>query len=134
MTPQLNSFYGILTNGDNKVRKTTTETPKDRTVRNIVAALMPIAASPECRRALAELYIRIIQTSKPLQLALNKVDPINSYKLQSFCETFTDKNIIEKIVENLKALGLPEEENSALPFDYIKNALRVLLERLNGLA
>lgn len=133
MTPQLNVFYGILTNGDNTLRKTTGITPKENTVQDIVTALIPNSVSAECRRALAELYIRIIQTDKSMQLSLKTVDPINSYKLQTFRENFSDQGILDKIIQQLQALGLPDEENSSLPFDYIKNALRILLDKLNDL-
>ena len=133
MTPQLNVFYGILTNGDNTRRKTTGITPKENTVQDIVTALIPSSVSAECKRALAELYIRIIQTDKSMQLSLKTIDPINSYKLQTFRENFSDQGILDKIIQQLQALGLPDEENSSLPFDYIKNALRILLDKLNDL-
>jgi len=132
MTPELNVFYGILTDGDNYQRRTTTTTPETATIVKLVAALIPNTASAECKRALAELYIRLIQTDKSLEALLNRIDPINSYKLQSFREPFGDGNIIPTIVREIRAIGVPDEENSALPFDTIKAALKALLEALNG--
>ena len=133
MTAELNVFYGILTSGDNTYRKTTVSSVPNEAVK-LVAALIPPSCSDACKRALAELYIRIIQTDKNLQKKLTAIDPINSYKLQSFKEPFEDQGIIQLVVKNLKALGIPEEENSALPFDHVRNGLRVLLEVLNGSA
>lgn len=133
MTPQLNVLYGVLTDGDNSVRKTTADrTILGPTASRIVTALMPDRVSTKCKRALAELYIRIIQSDKGLQRSLEKIDGINSYKLQSFREPFEDTDILPGIVSNIRAIGLPDEENSFLPFDYVKNALKALLEALNG--
>ena len=133
MNVQLNVLYGILTNGDSVERKTTTSTPTNNPdITRLINALIPQSCSPECKRSLAELYIRIIQTSTELQQKLKAIDPINSYKLQSFCKPFTDKAIVTTVIDQIKRLGLLDEENSSLPFDYIRNALKSLLEELNG--
>lgn len=134
MTAKLNILYGMLTNGDNTRRKTTVDSANNPTAIKIISALIPPRASAECKRALAELYIRLIQTDKNLQSLLSAVDPLNSYKLQSFRESFEEQGIIEEVVTALKTLGIPGEENSALPFDHIRNGLKMLLEVLNGSA
>jgi hypothetical protein len=60
------------------------------------------------------------------------VDPINSYKLQPFYEEFTDSDVLSLVINNVRKLGLADEERSALPFDVVKNALDKLLDALNG--
>ena len=129
MSRELNRVYGVLTGGDNTVRKTTITVVNNS---KLVTALIPGTVSAACKRALAELYIRLCMTDKELQYKLLKADPINSYKLQSFYEPFADTGVIDNVVAAIKKLGLPDEERSALPFDIVKNALDKLLDSLNG--
>lgn len=128
----LNRLYGILTDGDNAVRKTTVNRSGLTNLGEaIVKAILPLEdLSANGRRALAELYIRLCQTSPEVATRLEHVDPLNSYKLHSFTESFEDALDISTIVKAIRKLGLPDEENSFLPFDYILNALNQLLKTL----
>lgn len=132
MTRYLNLLYGILTNNDNQLRKTNAPTYHHPFIVTVVSALIPETASAECKRALAEMYIRLCMTDKELYRKLLQADPINSYKLQAFYEDFADAGVIETVVQGLKRIGIPDEERSALPFDLIRNALDKLLDVING--
>ena len=129
----LNRLYGILTNGDNSVRKTTgTRSGLPPLGKKIVSALVPDTLSDAGIRALAEIYIRLCQTSPELIELLQEKDPINSYSHHTFSENFSDSVELQTIVDRVRRIGLPEEENSFLPLDYIVNALRQLLNSLDA--
>ena len=131
MTP-LNRLYGILTDGDNEVRKTTaTRDNLSQPAQKIAEALFPGTISDAGIRALAEIYIRIGQTDQEFVALLSEKDPINSYNLHSFDESFEDTIDINDIVLAIRHIGLPAEENSFLPIDYIINALKQLLKALD---
>lgn len=130
MTQKLNAVYGVLTNGDNTARRTTENTPPSGPVSRWVSALIPRDTTKAGIRAVAELYIRLCMTDKKLYLKLLKADPINSYKLQSFYEDFTDTGIIDKILQGIRDIGILDEETSALPFDTIRDALDQLLDAM----
>ena len=130
--PILNRVYGILTNGDSTVRKTTADrTGLSYRAQQIVDALVPDTLSDAAKCAMAELYIRLCMTDRGLQESLKQADPINSYKLHSFYSTFSGVNI-DTIVTNLRRVIIPDSEKSFLPFDYIRAALQNLLSLING--
>ena len=133
MTYEINKLYGLLTDGDRAVRNTTTSRKalSDK-VKRLLEALIPVTLSANSKRGLAEFYIRLIFTDKNLSSALTKYDPINSYKLHTFYPDYEDQVDIQVIISAIKKLGLAGEEISFLPLDYILNALKTLLEYLNG--
>jgi len=132
MNYKLNTIYGILTNGDNTHRRTTENTPDKANIIRWVRALIPGGTTPAGVRALTELYIRLCMTDKKLYLKLLQVDPINSYKLQSFYEDFTDEAVLENILQGIRDIGILDESTSALPFDTIRQALDQFLDAVNG--
>ena len=129
----LNILYGVLTDGDNSVRKTTTKRQDfSKEVIDIANALVPTRLSSAGKRALTELYIRLAATDKVLIAKLTAADPVNSYVLHSIYPDFTDDITLSEIVTSIKALALADEENSFLPIDYVRNALEKLLDKLKG--
>lgn len=134
MKYEINKFYGILTNGDNSVRKTTS----NRAILNalsskIVDALIPQGLADTDKEALAEFYIRLIYTDKSLISALESYDPLNSYTLHTFYADDNKLNVSPtSIIVGIKKLGLAGEELSFMPVDYIINALKQLLAILNA--
>lgn len=132
MNYRLNAIYGILTNGDNTHRRTTENTPDHGNVSRWVKALIPGETTAAGVRALAELYIRLCMTDKTLYRKLLQADPINSYKLQSFCEDFEDANILDSVLQGIRDIGILDEATSALPFDTLRQALEQFLDAVNG--
>lgn len=129
----LNYVYGILTNGDNEYRKTTsTRDNAGYTGRTIAQALLPAGLPATAVRALSEMYIRLCMSDKETYKKLLQIDPINSYKLQPFYEGFSTGALdIDDIVRAIKKIGLADEENSFLAFDYILNAMKKLIDSLD---
>ena len=129
----INRLYGILTNGDTSQRNTNgnryTLSP---TCKQIVEALIPPSISKAGARGLAEIYIRLCQADEEASALLSRVDPTNTYNITSFSEAFNDNLSLADIVLRIKLIGLPNEENSFLPVDYIVNALKHLLGSLDA--
>ena len=136
MSCAVNKFYGILVDGDagtvDNRQSTIKRDSLSKEVLRIVEALVPPGLDKNTRRALAELYLRLIYTDKSLIAALKTYDPVNSYTLHTFYQTYDGGFDLDKIVKGIKSLGLEGEEVSFLPLDYIMNALRQLLSVLNG--
>ena len=106
MNYEVNKLYGILTDGDTFIRNTTMNRKRaPKNVKNIVEALIPPVLDANTRRALAEFYLRMIFTDKPLIAALTQYDPINSYQLHSFYPEYADTFDIDIIVKGVKSLG-----------------------------
>lgn len=136
MNYEVNKLYGILVNGDvgttDNRQSSTSRATLSSDARKIVEALIPSDLDKDTKRALAELYIRLIYTDKSMIAALKVYDPINSYTLHTFYNSYNDGFELERVVRGVRALGLPGEEVSFLPVDYILNALKQLLSLLNG--
>ncbi len=130
---EINILYGVLTDGDNTIRKTTADRQSlSDTGKKIVSALIPTETSKTGTRALTELYIRLCYSDPAISRMIQTKDPLNTYPIWSCYEAFNDSVDIEKIVDNIRKIGLADEENSFLPVDYILNAMRKLVESLNG--
>jgi len=131
-TRSINKVYGLLTDGDSTYRKTTVNRdglPVDTA--KLLEALLPKQTHSAAKRMLAEFYIRLCDTNEELSKLLTEKDPVNSYKITSIYEAYPDGSIdLDGIVTAIKALALPGEGRSFMLFDYIRNALTVLLRSL----
>ena len=133
MNYTINHIYGLLTDGDSTTRRTTsTRANETQPVRRILDGLVPLTLCAQDRRALAELYLRLLSVDKEGQRLLRQVDPINSYKLHALYPEYSADFDLNKIVTSIKQLGLPGEESSFLAPDYLLNGIRQLLETLNA--
>jgi hypothetical protein len=124
-----NYIYSLLAHGAQTGRAVDVkQTLANKYYQDIVDTLVPTRLSDTAKCLLAEFYIKMIKTDASLNYILWKIDPYNSYDIVDYDNIVdNDEFNITDIANNIKDLQLTTEQY-VLPFDYIMNALEVLLK------
>lgn len=127
----INKIYGVLTDGMGTVRKTTASRKNTNDRGRKIANALFCGVDAGAVEALTEVYIRLLQTTKELQLKLNKVDPINTYKLANISTEFCASFSMDTICSALRECNIADMEYSGTVWDLIIAALSELLDNID---